>query len=293
MRVGIRPGLTLGKICRVLLLGTASIALVTSGINMAFGENTAKALGVYTSSPVELVLTDPQGRRTGFDPTTNTLFEDIPTSSYSKSQLCDESGSGGCQAPFKSLDMANPMDGQYTLDVIGIGAGDFTVEVRISDVTGNWITQTYSGTTAPGNVSRFTFPGEAIIFTTISARMKVNSASTGFDVNGTFSLGPGGAISPVTQPVTIETFYSGHSFLETIPAGSFSQSPQGTFVFTGVIQGVQLAAELTPAGGQTYIYHVSATGVQDPELPNGNPVNFRLAIGNDGGSMDVNAEFTP
>jgi hypothetical protein len=249
---------------------------------------TPQALGVYSDAPVELILTDPQGRRTGFDPFTNTLFQDIPTSDYETSAYCDELGSSGCNSPFKTLEMANQIPGQYTLNVTGTGSGAFTVSVRASDAAGNWITQTYSGTAAPGVTSQFTFDGAVITFAAFGANLAISSSFQAFAVDGTITLGPGGTISPVAQPVTIQV---GNAFSATIPAGSFTQTPQGTFAFGGVVQGILLAAELTPTGGNGYTFAIVGVGV--PNLPSANPVDIRLAIGSNGGNTSVNANFLP
>ncbi len=289
MRVGIRARRVSGKICTALLLEVMLIALIIPGSDVVLSQDTAQSLKVNTASPVELILTDPQGRRTGFDPLNKTSFRDIPASQYSASVLCDEPNYSRCQPPFKSLHVADTMDGQYTVDVIGTGTGDFTVVVRISDeATGNWITHLYSGTTAPGHTSRLTFPGRLNIFAAFEATLKINSASKAFEVNGTFTLGPRGTISPVTQPVSIEL----HNFVSTIPSGSFRQTQQGTFIFAGVIQGFQLAAELTRTGGKNYTFRVRGAGVPEPSgLPGVNPVRVGFAIGNNGGDTSVNGNF--
>ena len=39
-------------------------------------------IDILFHSPGELVLTDPQGRRTGFDPLTNTSYDEIPQGTY-------------------------------------------------------------------------------------------------------------------------------------------------------------------------------------------------------------------
>jgi len=246
---------------------------------------TPKALGVYTSSPTEFLLTDPLGNQSGFDPITKTS-----TPGYEYSANCDEQGSGGCGPTFKSLEMGSPMDGQYTLDVIGTGTGDFDVEVRISDAAGNWIDQSYSDTTAPGRISRFTFSGQVITFAALEATVKINLTSKAFEVSGTFGLSQGGVISPVTQPVTIEL----DSLSMTIPAGSFRQDQQGAFVFEGTTGGVALEANLTPIGGNGYTFKIRGAGADLARYRLDNnpyPIRVMLAIGNNGGSSDVKIEY--
>ena len=250
--------------------------------------NTAQAMGIYSDAPVEFVLTDPQGRRLGFDPVANTSFQEIPTSAYSSAIFRDEQNFSSVDPPpLKALDLANQVVGQYTLNVIGTGSGNFTVTVIASDPAGNWIPQTYSGTTAPGASSQFTFQGAVATFAAFSANLAISPSYQAFGVDGTFTLGPGGAISPMTQPMTIQL---GH-FLATIPAGSFEQTPRGTFVFGGVIQGVLLSAALTPTGGTSYAFAIAAAGASN--LPGANPVDVRLALGSNGGSASVNATFVP
>jgi hypothetical protein len=250
--------------------------------------NTPQALGIYTGAPVEFILTDPLGRRTGFDPATNTSYQDIPASDYSTSVYCDELNFSFCKPPFKALDMANQMAGQYMLDIIGTGNGDFTVEVRASDAAGNWIAQTYSGTTAPGASSRFTFQGGVTTFATFSANVAINNGLNQFAVGGQFTLGLGSSgIDPLTQPVTLQV----GAFSITIPAGSFQRDSNGNYVFQGTINGVQLVAGIQPHGGNNFTYGVA--GQNADSLPTANPVDVQLAIGSNGGREPVNAIFAP
>jgi len=310
MRIVIRSEPTARSIHKVVLLGLVMIAVVIPGREAAFSQGTPKFLSVHANGPVEFILTDPQGRRTGFNPTTNTWFQDIPTSDYGTYLTCDEQNFSFCDPPNKQLNMANQMDGQYTLDVIGTGSGDFRVEVTTSDAAGNWISHVFEGTMAPGHISQFNFPGKVIIFAAFAPTLRVNSTSKVYEISGGFTLGPGGIISPETQPVSI----GWHNFVWTIPAGSFREAPQGAFVFEGVIKGITLCsktafgrsadclerdvepdkhfdATLRPTGGNGYAFKIVCTGLNN--LPSANPVDIALAVGNNGGSASVNASFLP
>ena len=274
----------------------------------ALATNTPQFLSVSTASPVEFILTDPQGRRKGYDPVTNTTFDEI-LANYSTTLLCDEATFSFCSPPYKRLEMGNEMTGQYTLDVIGTESGDFRVEVTTTGEAGNRISHFFEGTTARGVASRFTFQGEAIFFASFGAHLKITSASEAFEVNGTFTLGPSGTISPVKQPVTIQL---GEDFLVTIPAGSFNRTPQGAFAFRGVIKGLTMCtqtafnrstdclsreiepnedfdANLTPTGANGYAFRIVGAGRTN--LPSANPVEVHLAIGTNGGTVAVNADF--
>ena len=101
-------------------------------------------------------------------------------------------------------------------------------------------------------------------------------------------------------------------FLEAITAGSFTPTPKGAFGFKGVINGITKCtmtafarstdclrrdtepttyfdAHLTPTGANGYAFKIVGAGLTD--LPSANPVEVRLAIGNNGGSVSVIADF--
>jgi len=264
------------------------IVLAPIGKTITPGDpNTAAALAIHTNDPVDFILTDPQGRRTGFDPITNTSYQDIPASAYSTTIYRDEQAFSFVEPPLKALDMANQMSGQYTLNVIGTGSGAFNIEVRTSDAAGNLVIQTYAGTTSPGTSSHITFQGAVTAFSAFTPSLTITSASQSFRATGFFTLGTGGAISPTTQPLTLVL----GRFLVTIPAGSFSMTRPGVFVFQGSVNGVPLAAQLTQLGTNRYNFQISGAGA--PDLPSANPVDVRLAIGSNGGSASVNATFNP
>ncbi len=79
------------------------------------------------------------------------------------------------------------------------------------------------------------------------------------------------------------------AFLATIPAGSFAQTGQGMYAFVGTIKGVALEANLAPTGDNGYFFSIKGANV--PNLPTDNPLKVGFALGNNGGSGDVNAEF--
>lgn len=80
------------------------------------------------------MLTDPQGRRLGIDPVTGQYFKEIPKSFYELSALTDQE-TGLTDEPSKELTFGEPLDGEYSLEVIGTGSGDYALEVRAMDNT--------------------------------------------------------------------------------------------------------------------------------------------------------------
>lgn len=89
---------------------------------------------IYLHSPAELLLTDPQGRKLGIDPVTGQYFKEIPKSFYELSALTDQE-TGLTDEPSKELTFGEPIDGEYSLEVIGTGSGDYALEVRAMDNT--------------------------------------------------------------------------------------------------------------------------------------------------------------
>jgi len=71
-----------------------------------------------TALTAECVLTDSLGRRTGFEPSSDTRFEEIPNSSYTHEGMGDEEGHGpGVRASVLTLE--KPFTGNFSLTVWG------------------------------------------------------------------------------------------------------------------------------------------------------------------------------
>lgn len=83
-------------------------------------------------SPGELLVTDPEGRVTGLDPTTGQSYAEIPGSWYGMIGLEDvESGDPG--PPTHDLDIRQPMAGEYLVDVVGTDSGTYALEINAYD----------------------------------------------------------------------------------------------------------------------------------------------------------------
>ena len=245
-----------------------------------------------SDNQMSYILTDPQGRRTGYDPVHDVSYREIPEAMY-RIDSCERD-------QWTVLEVANRLAGRYTLDVFGSGA--FKVSVLGWGVSGHWLTYAFEGTVAPGGSSRFTFPGDVTTFAAFKATVKINSGSGAFEVNGTYTLGPGGTISPTTQDVTIAV---AGVLSATIPAGSFRQIGQA-FVFKGVTNDVAIEATLVPTGVNSGTFKIEGAsaarieGTKDAEFGIGTaeaikpdyPISVGLAIGNYSGSVSVHAEFS-
>jgi hypothetical protein len=91
-------------------------------------------LGILSSMNVQFVVTDPAGRRTGFDPVTGTVLSEIPSSRYDvKDTGVLEGGNEGRSrdfvAAFGSSDEL--IDGPYTFAVYGEKPGPFWLSISV------------------------------------------------------------------------------------------------------------------------------------------------------------------
>jgi len=87
-------------------------------------------------SPVELLLTDPMGRRLGRDPVTGQLYEEIPHAYYNDVGLDDDETGDREIDPPKELYLPRPDSGDYSLIVLGTGDGTYTADFEAADVNG-------------------------------------------------------------------------------------------------------------------------------------------------------------
>jgi len=112
-------------------------------------------------SPVQLLITDPDGNQTGFDITTGSYMEDIPSSAYDlEPGLANDLGDPSYPSvlsPTNYFELSNPSSGVYILQVIGTGSGPYHLEFDNADATGSSKQLIISGITAPGQVDTYYF----------------------------------------------------------------------------------------------------------------------------------------
>ena len=161
--------------------------------------------------------------------------------------------------------------------------------VSVMDVATNTVTASVAVGTAPYSFGKFITPVVSIQFAAFSAKVDISLASSAFNVNSTFTLGTGGSFNLATDPMTVQLQSASGSASITIPAGSFRQNKRGSFLFSGVINGFAVDANLDPLGGNSYSLNVDGAGV--PNLPTTNPVTLLLTIGKNTGSITVNASI--
>lgn len=93
---------------------------------------------IHLGSPAELLLTDSQNRRTGYDPETGEILTEIPGSSYVQAEGVfskDELG----EAHLEKVLMVRGLEvADYSLDVIGTGNGEYALSIANSGGMGQY-----------------------------------------------------------------------------------------------------------------------------------------------------------
>jgi hypothetical protein len=113
-------------------------------------------------SPIEFVITDPLGRRVGFNPVIGQEFQEIPSSLYERiSFIITPDGelmpSEGAHGPI-DFEIGSLVEGTYTLDVFGVGSGEWSFNLGVNDASGfNPKQVNFSGIASNGSISQYTF----------------------------------------------------------------------------------------------------------------------------------------
>jgi hypothetical protein len=127
--------------------------------------------GLYITahSPVELVLTAPDGAQTGLNPLTDLRSSSIPQSGYGdfSSLANDRNHALAPLPPSKTVAVVGPASGDYMLQVIGTGTGPFVLDFVAYDSNGNRTLKTATGNARPGLVLDYgikysSVPGSAL-----------------------------------------------------------------------------------------------------------------------------------
>jgi|SRR5579864_1860856 len=125
------------------------------------------------------------------------------------------------------------------------------------------------------------------LFSAFSAHLEISGRNrAGFELSARFTLGASSdGINPLTEPVTVQV----GTFFMIITPGSFRLNQRdGTFVFEGVINGVNLEIRIKSLGNNAFAFEAEGSGVDLTALTN--PVTVALTIGNDQGLTATSLE---
>lgn len=143
---------------RATNLGTYGDEAAVSGMRIVRPASSyQRQQSIVAHSPVELLVIDPLGRKTGFDATTNGIKNEIPDSSYYIDYpIIDQESGLPIGEPEKVLNIVLPLVGRYEFYAFGIGIGSFTLDFQTFDEKGNLFNKTIGGTAENGSI--FTYP---------------------------------------------------------------------------------------------------------------------------------------
>lgn len=133
-------------------------------------------------SPGELILMDPLGRKTGRDPINGTDYEEIPNSSYGKEYEEDAETGETVGEDFKTIEIGQPLAGDYKLQVVGTGFGTYNLEIRGRATSGGFpsVTNFTLVPISPNNVHIYGFKYQL----TPSSEIQFNALEGNFDGKG-------------------------------------------------------------------------------------------------------------
>jgi hypothetical protein len=175
-------------------------------------------------SPLTLVLTDPQGRRTGVRPD-GSLLEEIPGAAYQPSEGEDQATGERVVVPEgpQSILVTGQAPGLYRLDVVGTGHGPYTIDWSHAGPDGTILSRrTESGTISPGERKAMFFTTDGLPIMRVSD-MAVAEGDEGATL-ATFAVD---LSAPASQPVTVN--YSTAN--GTATAGTDYVAVAGTLTF--------------------------------------------------------------
>ncbi len=105
-------------------------------------------MGFVAECPVELVITS-GGLKTGYDPRYGVSYSEIPEAHYHTYRLCP-AGTGDCVVG-KVFDLASLVPGDYSVEVIGTGTGQYALDFVTFAMSGV-AAERYEGTVVEGKV---------------------------------------------------------------------------------------------------------------------------------------------
>lgn len=114
-----------------------------------------QATQVLQDSPVQLLVTDPLGRKTGYDPSTGATWNEIPGSTYGSYSIRQPDGASTPRN--YELTIAEPLDGDYSVQAIGQAAGDYAVQVTTQDPESDAGDRIYTGAATAGSQESYSY----------------------------------------------------------------------------------------------------------------------------------------
>ena len=154
------------------------------------------SLTITAGNNVELLVVDPNGRRTGHETSTGNSLEEIPESVYFRDSLENDQTGAPPDEITHLVHIEHPAQGSYQISVIGVHQGPYSVAIEPFSQDGSPQTPTLVQGTAPVHSSTFPFrynstpgPVTSTVLGNISTRAFVQTGDNvmigGFIIQGT------------------------------------------------------------------------------------------------------------
>lgn len=91
---------------------------------------------IACQSAVDLMITDPQGKRLGDNPIAHTHYDEIPNAYYEAGGLDDDETGASEEDPAKTIFIPDPAAGIYKLTIVGAKAGKYSCQFTGQDGKG-------------------------------------------------------------------------------------------------------------------------------------------------------------
>jgi len=132
----------------LILILFSQIDIVNAGIQI--NSNARKGETFLSNTIVHYIITDPAGRKLGYDPLSDKNYNDFPKGGGSY-------GDGGIDDTWSAEAIISPADGNYTIEIIGDSLMEFSIEVAISwsIISEGMINFNFRGLTDKGLTSKF------------------------------------------------------------------------------------------------------------------------------------------
>ena len=151
------------------------------------------SLTVTAFSPVELLLTDPEGRRLGYSQQTGEVAE-IPTGNYYRDFPIAPSDnvdapSLGDPTGIKTAYIVSPQSGTFRLDTFGTALGSYSLVIRTSASSGSPQEASFVGLANVGQASTYEIGYSATSPTPITGQRVVTFQNALADISNSVQLG--------------------------------------------------------------------------------------------------------
>ncbi len=258
---------------------------------------------IQAQSPVEVLVVDPSGSRTGYDSSQQQDLAESPGSSYFRdyplSDDTDDAGApSGDTSGVKTVFIPSPVSGIHNVTVVGTAPGTYTLNLAVTGPGGASQVTTYHGSTGVGVVSNYSvvFPVVGTADLAMSQSPSTNVVSVGSNVTytiGIVNLGPSNA----TAVTVVDTL---PQYADFVAAGA----SQGTVTQAyGVVRcdigdlpmggAATVAVTLTPTAARSLTNIVTLMGFEaDPNPTNNTATTIVSVLGTNPPPIAVNDSAT-